>query len=313
MAEFIGAPWSVIGDPSGRTKLRRLARAAWLCLMEARPVVQVVFVLRYVVGVGLAIDQPVNLLHVALGALAWWCAIVFAYLINGVMDVEEDRHNGSRRPIARGDLALPTAGVFTAALALAALGIAWCVPGLVGWVAVFLALGWAYSASPFAAKRHSTSCAIVVFGLGWTSYAAGVTAAGGDMGSAVPVVFASVMAAWMALVGAVVKDLGDAEGDAAAGRRTFAATRGPQAATRLALLGAVLVGGGAPVAAAIWAPEAVPGAAVLTVGAAWVTVECRRLRRSKQGDRGARRSAYRAFMLTQYAANAVMLVVLATH
>jgi len=38
------------------------------------------------------------------------------------------------------------------------------------WVVLLLLLGWLYSAPPFPAKRWSSTCAVVVFGLGWTSF-----------------------------------------------------------------------------------------------------------------------------------------------
>lgn len=287
-------------------RLRGAARALRLCLMEARPSVQGVFVLRFAVGAAFATHGVVDPLRFGVGALAWWCAIFFAYLLNGITDVEEDRHNGSSRPIACGALTLRTATAAMLASAVLALVLACFVPGLVGWVAAFLALGWVYSAPPVSAKRGSVSCALVVFGLGWTSYAGGTTVAGNGLGTAAAV-FATAMAAWMALVGSVVKDLSDAEGDAVAGRRTFAARHGSEAARRLAVAGTVVVGAGAPAAAAIGEPSVLPGTLPLAAGAVWVVVRCLRGRLSEQQDRHARRGAYRAFMVTQYVANAVML------
>ncbi|MGI5469298.1 hypothetical protein [Streptomyces sp. CA-132043] len=54
--------------------------------------------------------------------------------------------------------------------------------------------------------------------------------------------FGCVMAARMALVGAPVKDLGDAEGDAVGGRRTIAVVHDLAVARALAMACAVLVG-----------------------------------------------------------------------
>ncbi|MEV6687433.1 UbiA family prenyltransferase [Streptomyces sp. NPDC051130] len=242
-----------------------------------------------------------------LGLAAWWCAVACAYLLNGVTDVREDRANGSRRPIARGDLPVPTAAAVTALLAAAALVLAGAAgSGVFGWVVGFLLLGWAYSAPPVRAKQSSVLCAVVVFGLGATSYAAGVAASGSGW-TATGGVFGCVMAAWMALVGSLVKDLGDVDGDAAGGRRTVVVVHGVAAARALAVAGAVLVGAAGTAAAALWAPLALVGVVPVAVGAVWVVARVVRDARRESADRTQRRGAYRAFMVTQYAANLLVL------
>lgn len=62
-------------------------------------------------------------------------------------------------------------------------------------------------------------------------------------------------------------------GDAAGGGRTVAVIRGVAAARALAVAGAVLVGGVGAVgvaAAALWAPQALPGTVPVVAGAVWV-------------------------------------------
>lgn len=273
---------------------------------------QAVFLLRFAVGAVSAVQLPQAPWRTLLGMVAWWCAVSCAYLLNGVTDVQEDRANGSRRPIARGDLPVRTAAVVTVLLAGAALTLGAQVGrGVLAWVVVFLLLGWAYSAAPVRAKESSARCAAVVFGLGAASYAAGVSAAGAGW-TATSVVFGCVMAAWMALVGSVVKDLGDAGGDAAGGRRTVAVVHGMAAARALAVAGAVLVGVAGPVAAVLWAPLALTGTVPVAAGAVWVVARVLRDARRTSADRRQRRDPYRAFMVTQYAANLLMLAVLAT-
>ncbi|MBT2476875.1 UbiA family prenyltransferase [Streptomyces sp. ISL-94] len=204
-----------------------------------------------------------------------------------------------------------TATAVTVLLAVAALVLGGLAGnGVLGWVAGFLLLGWAYSCAPVRAKDSSVACAVVVFGLGATSYAAGVAAAGSGW-SATGAVFGCVMAAWMALVGSLVKDLGDAGGDAAGGRRTVAVVRGVAAARALAMAGAVLVGAAGTVAAALWAPLALVGAVPVAAGAVWVVARVMRDARRERADRQQRRGAYRAFMVTQYSANLLMLAALA--
>ncbi|MEV3854380.1 UbiA family prenyltransferase [Streptomyces sp. NPDC050095] len=288
-----------------------MPETARLCWSEARPLVQTMFVLRFAVGAVSAVQAPGALSRTVLGMAAWWCAVSCAYLLNGVTDVREDRANGSRRPIARGALPVRTAAVVTALLAAAALALGALAGGeVLAWVVGFLLLGWAYSVGPVRAKDSSVRCALVVFGMGAASYAAGVAAAGSGW-TATGVVFGLVMSAWMALVGALVKDLGDAGGDAAGGRRTVAVVRGMAAARALAVLGAVLVGVAGPVAAALWAPLALVGTVPVAAGAAWVVAQVLRDARRSNADRQQRRGAYRAFMVTQYAANLLLVAVLA--
>ncbi|GHB69481.1 hypothetical protein GCM10010347_44640 [Streptomyces cirratus] len=282
-----------------------------MCWAEARPSVQLVFLLRFVVGTVSAAGLPQVTGRTVLGLAAWWCAVACAYLLNGVTDVREDRANGSRRPIARGDLPVRTAAAVTTLLAVTALVLGGLAgSGVLGWVVGFLLLGWAYSASPVRAKQSSVLCAVVVFGLGATSYAAGVAAAGTGW-TATGGVFGCVMAAWMALVGSVVKDLGDVGGDAAGGRRTVAVVHGVVAARALAVAGAVLVGAAGTAAAALWAPLALVGVVPVAVGAVWVVARVVRDARRESADRTQRRDAYRAFMVTQYAANLLVLAAFA--
>ncbi|MEU3402383.1 UbiA family prenyltransferase [Streptomyces sp. NPDC006670] len=288
-----------------------LADTVRLCWEEARPVVQVAFLLRFAVGAVSAGQLPQSLGRALLGMASLWCAVVCAYLLNGVTDVHEDRVNGSRRPIARGDLAEATAARGTVLLACASLllgGLAG--PAVVAWTAAFLVLGWAYSADPVKAKCSSGRCAAVVFGLGATAYGAGVAASGGAW-TGTGALVAGVMSAWMALVGAVTKDLGDVSGDAAGGRRTVAVVRGPAAARALAVAGALAVGAAAPALALLWAPPALTVAVPVALGSLWVVVRVLRGARREGDGRAERRGAYRAFMVTQYVANLTALTGLA--
>ncbi|OZC43779.1 hypothetical protein CH289_26635 [Rhodococcus sp. RS1C4] len=292
-----------VGRPGGASSP---ARNAWLCFVEARPQVQGVYLLRFAVGIAgvSATAGPVGVGQLAAGALTWWAVVISTYLFNGVTDVLEDVANASQRPIARGELAVRTARWVSVATAITALLMAavagremWC------WTFAFLTLGWVYSAPPLAAKRWSLSSSVVIFGLGWASYAAGAAAGGGGFGRTEQV-FCASMATWMALVGAVVKDLSDAHGDAIGGRRTLAAQRGLSSARRLAIFGTTVVGVCAPIASLLWAPLALFGTLPLTAGALWVMALCAR---ANDYDLKARRCGYRAFMATQYAANLAML------
>jgi len=121
------------------------------------------------------------------------------------------------------------------------------------------------------------------------------------------------MSAWMALVGAVVKDLGDVEGDTVGGRRTVAVRYGAARARAVAVAGALLVGTGGVLAALAWAPLTLAGAVPLAIGAVCMMAQIVRTARATNVDKRTHRSAYRVFMRTQFAANITMMLALLLH
>jgi 4-hydroxybenzoate polyprenyltransferase len=266
-------------------------------LVEARPVVQVVFAARFVVGwvlSGAALGVP------WLGLTGWVAAAVAVYVLNGITDLDGDRTNGSHRPLASGRLAPGEAKAVTAGCTAAAL-LAGLALGSVYLALLlgFLFVGAAYSMAPFRWKDTTTGAAASVVALGFLTYLAGAAATGTRPGP-ILLLYAAVMSAWMGGVGAVAKDFSDVRGDAGAGRRTAVIRFGP-ARTRAAVgYGAVLV------AAALLAvtpafPRLLLPAVALALGAAAVVVATRR-------GTGPARRPYRAFMLAQYLSNAAALV-----
>src|SRR2546423_11576812 len=107
---------------AGRVDMRvPVPRSVVLGLAEARPVVQVIFMLRFTAGAVLADPERTTVRpQFWAGAAAWYCATVAIYLYNGVTDVVEDRANHSRRPIAGGRLSVAAARRQVAGWALAA-------------------------------------------------------------------------------------------------------------------------------------------------------------------------------------------------
>ncbi|GAA3061055.1 UbiA family prenyltransferase [Streptomyces roseofulvus] len=278
----------------------RLFTVARHCVAEARPVVQLVFLTRFLLGAlcaaiaGGARPAPQDVLA---GAASLSLAVLATYLLNGVMDIAEDRGNGSRRPIARGDLPARTGAKVAAGSAVVSLLLAASVPGLAAPVAVLLLLGWAYSMPPFTAKRRTWAGAVVVTVAGLAAYLAGAVAVHGSLAGG-PLALCGVLALWMGAVGAVSKDLSDVRGDALAGRVTFAVVRGERAARRLVAVAAPVLGAAGLAVAALSDPVVFAGAVPLAAGSGWVAWRCLRPR----PDRA--RAPYRAFMVTQYAANA---------
>jgi 4-hydroxybenzoate polyprenyltransferase len=283
-------------------------RTALLCIEEARISVQVIFFVRFSVMFLLASAKSgIAPAELVTGGIAWTLGTLFAYLINGAMDVVEDRLNGSGRPIGRGALepatALRAAWLCAAAAVLVSLG---SLP-IVILILAYLFCGYAYSAAPFHMKRRSHGTIVVVLMLGGLTYAAGWIDSGRHENGLMAAVFATAMTLWMGLVGAVVKDLSDVRGDAAAGRRTSVVAWGERRARMVCVATPLLVGGGFVLAARLLTPQLTLPAVLLLAGAVVVAAFSATTRSDER--RGRSRLPYRAFMVTQYAAHLALLAI----
>jgi 4-hydroxybenzoate polyprenyltransferase len=266
---------------------------------EARPGVQMIFVLRFLAGVVLAGGGAALLSwRVALGLLGWSAVVVAIYVRNGVADVVEDRFNGSTRPIAAGRLPVDLAqraswwlvggGVVVSAVLDPRAGV------LAGAMA---AAGWAYSSGPRPMKESVAGFAAVVFTGGLLTYLDAGLLAHGSLSPAT-CCFALAMSLWMTTAGSS-KDLSDADGDRLAGRRTLPVLLGDARAARVVAVATLTLA--AAFVAAAWriAPPVRLSAAILAAGAVVTAVTL--LRTTADADRGRRRRPYHAFMITQYA------------
>lgn len=222
-------------------------RIVVLCLEEARPTVQGVFFLRMLAGVSLVggfSSAAAASATVWVGVAAKACAVVAVYIYNGVMDVEEDRANGSTRPIARGALLPAQAGRTAMLFAAVGLAVAAAIqsPTLVANVLVILVVGWCYSAPSVSLKRFPAGFVLTMVLLSLPSYHAGYVMTGDGPGRLPFFVFVTAMLLWLAFVGQS-KDLSDVEGDRSVGRKSLPIAWGDTAA-RLAISAfAVLIGG----------------------------------------------------------------------
>ena len=272
------------------------------CLKEARPCVLVIFLLRFMAGAVLAAPAAgsVDAFRTCAGAFVWVTAIFFTYLINGVMDVREDRINGSARPIARGSLSSRFAAWVCAAAAVLSLAGGCALGARTAFaVTTVLIVGWLYSGPPAYLKRQAAGTAVGGAALGLLSYYAGLAVWTRPHPGSTFLIFAATLSSWMAIVGAPAKDLSDVPGDAAAGRRTLAVMCGEPLVRRLVACTAMLLAAGFSVVA--WAVTPAlrwPDAALVAGAFLVVSMSVTGL---SQGGRGARRRPYRAFMVTQYA------------
>jgi 4-hydroxybenzoate polyprenyltransferase len=297
-------PAAVVRDRSG-VALRPSLCSLRLVWEEARPVVQIVFLLRFLTGLALAVRHHGNLSWSALAAaVSWSCITTSIYVLNGVSDVTGDRANGSTRPIASGRLPIDTALWAAVGLAVAGVALMAVVPGPAALLAVLmLVLGWLYSMARNPLKRTMPGFLAVVVGGGLLTYLAGWSAVGGRPGIH-SLLFGTAMSLWMGLGGST-KDLSDTEGDRVEGRRTWPVILGERKA-RLAMAGSALaVGCGFLGTALDAAPSLVGPAAVLLGGALVLATDLVTGRGS--GSRHIRRRPYRLFMVTQYAVHLTLL------
>lgn len=293
-------------------RIRSLPRSAvhtvGMGLLESRPLVQVMFVSRFLAGAVLTGGVGEHGASVVTGTVAWFSASVSVYVFNGVMDVAEDRANRSRRPIASGRLPRANTLVFMGCATVLALGLGTAV-GIVIDVALFLGLGYLYSGPPLPAKRSGPAASAVITGLGLTTFWAGAHTAQGSSPDAV--VFGLVMSGWMGLVGALAKDIGDVPGDALAGRRTFAVRYGIVPVARSTAVLAVVVGAAGIAASALTAPILLPSMLVLAICSLRLAGRCRSL--AVHSALTTTRDPYRTFMAAQYAVTGTLGITLLAH
>lgn len=284
----------------GTVSARRFGQIVRLSIVESRPVVQIIYSMRFIAGFVVADPDAAALRswRLPVGLLTWLCASSFAYLFDGIHDLVEDRHNGSRRPIASGRLSRRAALAVTITWVVLTLAGALAVGGAFRYLApALLLLGWAYSAPPVRLKRWTAGSGGTVIAAGLLTYAAAGSLTG-DAPSPALIVFALVSSLWMGMVGAVAKDFSDVVGDAAAGRRTAVVVRGAQrTAIRLAA-NAVGIAVGFLLVAVLLLPVLIVPAVAIAGGAAAVAITSL----VRREDAHPRRP-YRCFMVTQYVAH----------
>jgi len=290
-------------------QLLRIPRILKSCVLEARPTVQGIFMVRFLTGLALvapiAAQSPA---HMVAAVLIWYAAILYVYLINGASDVVEDKVNNSRRPIARGLLSADEATVVARTCAVLSVVGAYYYDNrvLLMPVLAMIMLGHLYSVPPFAFKRWSGASAVTSGLGGLLTYDGGALAANGHVTRTLMVVTV-VMSLWMGMVGTQAKDLSDVNGDRAAGRQTFAVLR-DERWVRLLLSGtAAAVATGFLIAADLTSTRLLVPAALLAIGA--VALAAATLRGRHEDSRSRRRLPYRIFMISQYSAHLSVLVV----
>jgi 4-hydroxybenzoate polyprenyltransferase len=281
----------------------------WLrqCWTEARPVVQIIFALRFIAGALLCTTAP-PYGEVALGGAGWVLATIAVYLYNGVADHAEDVANGSTRPIASGKLPPPVALLVAAAAAVLGCLLAAQVDlRFLLALCCFAVVGYVYSGPPFPLKRLYYTASVGGGFLGLLTYLGGALSTGRTPTAPV-IVFAVLMSSWMGGVGGIAKDLSDVAGDRAAGRRTWPVVFGERRARRLLVAAAFAVALAFAVTAGVYATRLWGCAAAVCVGAAAISAACVRARHG--ANRARSRAPYRAFMWTQYASHAVLACVI---
>jgi 4-hydroxybenzoate polyprenyltransferase len=281
-----------------RTTSWALGRQIQYVVAEARPVVQVVFLMRLAAATGVLWQPSQRALVMVPG---WLLLVVAIYVFNGITDVQGDEINGSERPIASGRLTQASARRWC--VGLSCCGLAMC--GLVSRSelalgGVLLAIGWAYSAGPSFKSTPlgleiSVGCgAALTYTAGW------VVRGSGDYRS---LALMLALSGWVGLC-CVTKDFSDVEGDRVAGRRTLPVMLGQKRAAVVVATTAV-TGGVAVLTASIWIGAWFTTAMLIASGS--VVLASVVLTSAEAPGRSTRRRPYRAFMATQYAANIALI------
>lgn len=239
--------------------------------------------------------------------MVWLCTVLSVYILNGVMDIKEDRINRSQRPVASGDLPAMRAAAVAAGLALIGVVGAFSFSFYLGLsVTVALLLGWLYSGPPVYLKRWPAGLATVATLGGLLTYQAGYLSNGNGSNVLCILVFSSVMSLWMGFVGQT-KDLSDIEGDERTGRRSGPIAWGESAARVFYSKSALFLGGAFMFWAIFFAEALILPAFVLMLGALTVVVlllgPC-----SRDDPPTCRKRPYQAFMFTQYGAHLAVVV-----
>lgn len=270
--------------------------------VEARPQVQLLLVLRLLVGnvLGQA-NGGLDVAAIVTSDASWLLASLAVYVLNGLSDVDGDRRNGSRRPLAAGRLSVGAATAMVGALSACALCLAvFRGPLAVLMLSAFLALGAAYSFGPFPLKDRALTASVTVGVACAVTYVFGAVAAQGTASGPTLVVVASGMGAWM-LVAGNAKDFGDEEGDRLAGRRTLPLVLGDRRA-RLVLSVMVMILGASATAAGVTTRGADPLVLLIVAAVAMASVWW-----NADAARRRPRAAYQIFMWSQFAVNLALI------
>lgn len=293
--------------PAGPIRARG-SHILWLAWREARPAVQIIFLLRFFSGVALAAESAGSLpwKSVAPTAACWLATTTTVYLVNGISDIPGDTVNRSTRPLASGALPSRSATIIAVATALFAVATAALAGGAptVALTLAMLTLGCAYSLGRHPLKNRMSGFLLTVVAGGMLTYLAGWTSVAPAAWYPEFVLFAVAMSAWMGFGGAT-KDLSDVDGDRLGGRRTWPVVLGERRARLAMAASALCVGAGFLVTALLAAPALLAPGGALLAGSLLLAVTVRS--NGFPEGRNTRRQPYKVFMITQYIAHATLL------
>jgi homogentisate phytyltransferase / homogentisate geranylgeranyltransferase len=229
---------------------------------------------------GMALGDGLD--DLALTLLAGALVNVYIVGLNQIEDVDIDRINKPRLPVAAGDLSLGAARRIVAVSAAVAIALAW-TQGWVELVAVgaALAIGTAYSSPPLRLKRFPAVAAgcisivrAVVVNVGvYEHFAASLGGRPELSGVPGPIVALTLFVLPFSFAIAVLKDVPDARGDRRFRIATFTVRLGPRRALRMGLaalsvgyLGMAVLG---PVALPTAQPWLLAGGHLLALAFLW--------------------------------------------
>lgn len=207
---------------------RRSRESLVLALSESRVLI---FVWALFAADLIASQLRPDMFRLLLGVVAGYFLTLGIYILNALMDLEEDKINSPKRPLASGIASVGTAKTLVVLSSVVAFAMAYLLGRTVMILfAIDFMLGISYSIPRIKAKsRFPHKMIVTAFGAGIFSLTGGAIA--GTLTNR-GVWFAAVAFSLFALVTLLLGDMSDIEGDSSAGVRTLPIVIGKRKATQ---------------------------------------------------------------------------------
>jgi geranylgeranylglycerol-phosphate geranylgeranyltransferase len=235
-----------------RSKQTSFAKSQWV-LFQSRKKWGILYSLATVTGLFFmpgvlnAVGSEAGMLAIFLKALPLpaisFLITVGMFVLNDLVDADLDRANGKNRPIPSGLVSKRQAGIFIISTNVVALLLSVITfnPISILTVALMLAIGIMYSAPKIALMKRFVAKTVTIAIYYCLCAMLGITSYGLDLVLDNPVILIHTlsMLAIMIFISSTLNDLGDVDGDRAAGRRTVPIVIGKDNTIKLSMILAI--------------------------------------------------------------------------
>jgi geranylgeranylglycerol-phosphate geranylgeranyltransferase len=237
------------GNQEVRSKQTSFAKSQWV-LFQSRKKWGILYSLATVTGLFFmpgvlnAVGSEAGMLAILLKALPLpaisFLITVGMFVLNDLVDADLDRANGKKRPIPSGLVSKRQAWIFIISTNVAALLLSAITfnPLSILTVALMLAIGIMYSAPKIALMERFVAKTVTIAIYYCLCAMLGITSYGLDLVLDNPVILIHTlsMLAIMIFISSTLNDLGDVDGDRAAGRRTVPIVIGKDNTIKLSMI-----------------------------------------------------------------------------